>query len=845
MTLYTRNLDFGHSYVNGTGVSTPFNSIFNQVDTLVGHFSGIDDIPTADSPVFTENFAAANGLITTLAGRAAYRTPGSVWNINSNQAQLATNSGGNNVLVADFGCADAVVDLTLAAPVQFMGVCLRYVDDNNYLYLKLFPSFVSAELWQRVAGVDTRIGTASFVSTAHVAVCMRGTTITIQSSNSGAQNFNAKFISVTAGQTATKHGLFATSGVGSTVRWDVITVTDTSLTGSGLATQLGMWSVRNGCYQLVGQERKGAHFLVKDTGWSDGYVAERIGLDTAAVGLVFRYVDDNNYCYSQCSAPAFVSLHKVVGGVDTSLGTFLCPIATNAIVRIDFFGTRVRMSTGSGYANVTEQTISDAIFLTATKHGTWATTNTLATVLNQRAWSRIYTSHVDFDGVGATTLAGHLVSGRVGGYVRVLQLLPRLTATDMLVYMWGINDPPGLGSDSRALKGWAGSLRTVLSRALATTVHGDGDPSVVYSGTGWTTQVGTDRNSGAGWHETSTQGDSLTITVTTAGATIALGSLNIHDDLGATATVRLDGIVVATIDTNGVWTGHTYYGGSCTRISVPFGTHTITITVDSVNGSFVFDYWQEEAVTPNIPRVLMCNIAKLPSYTAYTSLGAHVDDNAVQAYNDQTDAVCAEFPFPASRVVDMDAALAKNSAYFYTDMVHPNDAGALIIANLLIAESAIMPSETAPTPHPTGRKWTFEDPVSAETFTFTYNPTDGGEPGVKKIVTTQTTGVDRLPIIIAVTTSPGEIALKGTLLSQSDRDALLAWVDKDRQFLWTNDLDEQRWIYIDKFSATRKHAVSHAYRADYDLHAIVLANSSPPPTAIGSFGYSGGYSGGY
>lgn len=698
---FDRLLVAGHSYSSGTGTTGADGSIFNQVDLLYGRFSGLDDTPSVDSTTFAENFSGADAAVATLAGLPAIASAGSAWAVVGNQLQLATNNGGDNVLVADFGVADCVLEIqTPVFGSSGPGACFRYVDDDNFLYVRDFPSLVTAQLWQRVAGVDSQIGSnIASVSGGRFAVCMKGSTITVQSGPvGGATSFNAKFTGVTAGQTATKHGFYASSTSTTGVRWDALRLIDTTLAHSPLTQSLGLWSVRGGCYQLVGQERKGHHFLTKDAGWSDGYVAVVIGTDGGSVGSVFRYVDDSNYCYVQCVTP-FASVHKVVAGVDTNLGSVLLTGTTGAVARVDMFGTRIRVSSGIGYAASAgyEFTIADAQFLTATKHGLWINTNAITPPLELRAWSRVYMSQTIGDGVGGTALGPHLVNGRTGGYVHFLQDSPvGLDEDDLAVLMWGINDPPNLGSDARALKGWSGSLRSVIARTLAVQTIEDNDGSIIYSVGDWTAQTGVDRNSGAGWHETSVAGATISIPITTAGGRVAVGALNIHDDAGATATVRLDGNVVGTLDTNGVWSGHTYYGAEVLRFACAAGAHTVTVTVDTVNVSFAFDCVSEGSVTGSQPRVLVANIAKLPAYTAYTSLGQPVDDTAVQAYNDATAAVVAEFPATV-QLLDIDAVLGKNADYFASDKVHPNNTGARLIALAILALLGVTPVDPGST----------------------------------------------------------------------------------------------------------------------------------------------------
>lgn len=119
-------------------------------------------------------------------------------------------------------------------------------------------------------------------------------------------------------------------------------------------------------------------------------------------------------------------------------------------------------------------------------------------------------------------------------------------------------------------------------------------------------------------------------------------------------------------------------------------------------------------------------------------------------------------------------------------------------------------------------RWIFSDPIDASELTFERNPEDGGEPGLKRNILTQTTSPTHQSIIIESGTADQDISLKGRLLSTAERDAMLVFVNKERRLLWTNDLGEQHWIYIDTFEALRKNKTSHTYYAEYTLHALIL-----------------------
>lgn len=124
---------------------------------------------------------------------------------------------------------------------------------------------------------------------------------------------------------------------------------------------------------------------------------------------------------------------------------------------------------------------------------------------------------------------------------------------------------------------------------------------------------------------------------------------------------------------------------------------------------------------------------------------------------------------------------------------------------------------------PTWQRWTLFDPTTNETFTFASNPSEGGERSWEKNITIQsTTAPDGRTILAEGRDKPGEITWKGVVLSKAERDMFVTWFQKRTQLKRTNDYGDEDWIYITKFTPTRKHVVSRQYKAEYDVAAFVL-----------------------
>lgn len=120
-------------------------------------------------------------------------------------------------------------------------------------------------------------------------------------------------------------------------------------------------------------------------------------------------------------------------------------------------------------------------------------------------------------------------------------------------------------------------------------------------------------------------------------------------------------------------------------------------------------------------------------------------------------------------------------------------------------------------------KWTLYDPTVPETYTFPYNPNEGGTPGVSKKITTEVTAAaDGSAIIFEGRPDPQKISFSGSILDQQQLDDLMVWFQKERQLLLTDDLGRQYWVYLTSFSATRERWRSHPWKHKYSAEATIL-----------------------
>lgn len=120
-------------------------------------------------------------------------------------------------------------------------------------------------------------------------------------------------------------------------------------------------------------------------------------------------------------------------------------------------------------------------------------------------------------------------------------------------------------------------------------------------------------------------------------------------------------------------------------------------------------------------------------------------------------------------------------------------------------------------------RWTLYDPNLTETFEFEYNPSEGGFPSLAKNVTSEgTVAPDGRIILYEGARAAQEIDWKGVFLTKDERDNFIAWYEKPYQVKLTDDLGEERWIYIDRLVPVRKHVVNREVKYEYTLHAYVV-----------------------
>lgn len=686
----------GHSYDTGNIITGSRDNAWTEiVPTLVGGFTRTEDLfDRGDSQSIVDLFNRSSGasLGSTEAPVLPWTAVVGTWGTDGTQAQLIGGPGGgtNNHAIVDTGMPDVMLEVTIGSAFASAnaGIVLRQVDSSNYIRAEFVPGSVAVNIRLVKAGVASLLGTMSSVSFApgaRLAFVFIGTTLFCASASSGGTyTFKTRITGLTEAATFTgalssgRHGLYSPT-TGTVDRFADIKFTLPQVgqptVGGAIPMRLrGGWTTSAAAIQCQVPEATKNNVMGWDFGFSDGAFEMEIGTAGQNCGLAFRIQDADNYWRVLIIPGAFGALYKVVGGTATQVGSnFLMPQGVGAIIRVDLLGPRIRVSSGLANANLISTT--DPLFQTTTICGVFDETGNHGTFCQRIRGQRIINQ-----ASGGSQISNNQ-SGHAGTFVEILQNTPRLSPSDLAALLSGINDVT-LTTTPRGLLGYKQTIRAVLARYLAKTVYESNDPTIALS-SGWVPTAVTDKNSGGGYTASSIVGSTVTINVPAsyAGEIIDLGVITVHDDLGGTADVTVDGIYVGSISTIGVWVNGFFttdaFGAHVLRLLGPFapGAHTIKITVTSVQpgGSFIFNYWATEQPVHLAPRLLMANVAHITDYSGYFISNAQGNAN-VTAMNEQLYALAAEFGGLVT-MIDIDSLLAQNPANFAGDGVHPDNAG--------------------------------------------------------------------------------------------------------------------------------------------------------------------------
>jgi hypothetical protein len=120
-------------------------------------------------------------------------------------------------------------------------------------------------------------------------------------------------------------------------------------------------------------------------------------------------------------------------------------------------------------------------------------------------------------------------------------------------------------------------------------------------------------------------------------------------------------------------------------------------------------------------------------------------------------------------------------------------------------------------------RWTFDDPVNLDSYTFDVNPNEGGSPALQKAFQySNTSAPDGKTVVFEGRDQVQKIEFSGVILEESHYTAFETWWNHRNQILLTDDLGRQFYIVIESFSPTRKRSALHPWKHEYKISATVV-----------------------
>ncbi|MFE5369248.1 SGNH/GDSL hydrolase family protein [Streptomyces mirabilis] len=274
---------------------------------------------------------------------------------------------------------------------------------------------------------------------------------------------------------------------------------------------------------------------------------------------------------------------------------------------------------------------------------------------------------------------------------------------------WGINDMGLTGVDSQTKGAFQQALRTAISRWRASVIFEDdflvGTRTSYGAGFGAVAATDYTSNNTAHWATSTTNanftltlpsdynGEPVSICLVGAGG-VSGGTVTWSGTAGVTGTTSTSNIIGAAALT------HVPIVKRITNLTSANAGQTIigTVTALDAGGAVMLDCWWLEAKDPQ--PVIVCNIARLTA-SGYTSnypswSGTEATRDAdVNTWNTAITSIVNEFDSMV-QIADMDSALNKNTAYFASDGLHPNELGAALIVDAIYdARGRLVPTSTS------------------------------------------------------------------------------------------------------------------------------------------------------
>lgn len=290
-----------------------------------------------------------------------------------------------------------------------------------------------------------------------------------------------------------------------------------------------------------------------------------------------------------------------------------------------------------------------------------------------------------------------------GGFHRMFQKVkkpqrggPYVGDGGAALFCYGINDLGMVGTTTQIRTAFEHAMRSMISRWRAAVIYENGFQVGTRTsyGAGFSAVAATGYTSGNSAHWcTSTTNANFTCTLPSDynGEPVAICLVGAGGVSGGTVTWSGTAGVTGTTSTSDILpssaVSHTPVIKRITNLTSANAGQTIIGTVTQLDGggAVMLDGWWLESKEP--PPVVVCDITRLPAagYTANYPTWSGTEgsrDTDVTTWNTSLANVVAEFDGMV-QIAYTDAAISKNSAYFFSDNLHPNERGAARIADAI------------------------------------------------------------------------------------------------------------------------------------------------------------------
>lgn len=264
------------------------------------------------------------------------------------------------------------------------------------------------------------------------------------------------------------------------------------------------------------------------------------------------------------------------------------------------------------------------------------------------------------------------------------------------IFCYGINDLGLVGFTTQVKTAFQHAMRTMISRwRMAVIYENDfqvGTRISYGAGFGSIAATGYTSNDTAHWCTSTTNANfTLTLPSDYNGETVVVCLVGAGGVSGGIVTWGGTTGVSGTTSTSNIMpssaVSHCPVTKRFTGLTSANAGQTITGTVNTLDGggAVMLDYWGLEAQNP--PPIIVCNTARLTAtgytsnYASWTGTEASRDQDVVDLNSNLT-SVVAEFDSMV-QLADVDGIINKQSSFYFTDGLHPNEFGAAAVVDAI------------------------------------------------------------------------------------------------------------------------------------------------------------------